>query len=199
MSNQKKTQFPSKKIGKIVIIVAPSGAGKSTLLSRLKSDFPTLRESVSYTTRAKRPGEEHGKHYYFVDQAEFKRMLAEGDFLEWALVHGDYKGTSRKFVENHLYQGIPLIFDLDVQGADFFKKEFAELAQVIFIAPPSFEELEKRLRNRQTESEEAILLRLENARKELARMNDYDYHILNDDINDAYNSLLTIVKEILES
>jgi len=192
----KKGHHKNKK-GKIIIIVAPSGAGKSTLLTRLKSAFPELRESVSYTTRGKRPGEQHGKHYFFIGHDDFQKMREEGEFLEWALVHGDYKGTSKKFVETHLDQGFPLIFDLDVQGADFFKNYFKEIAEVIFIAPPSLEELEKRLRNRQTETEDAIRTRLSNASKELARMHDYDHHILNDDIERAYDQLSSIIKKIL--
>jgi len=188
----------TKKPGKLIIIVAPSGSGKSTLLTRLKSDFPQLCESVSYTTRAKRPGEEHGKHYFFVDEPEFLKIRGRGEFLEWALVHGDYKGTSIKFVQEHLDCGTPLIFDLDVQGADFFKKAFPNVAKVIFISPPSLAELEKRLRHRHTETEESIQLRLKNAEKELERMHDYDYNILNDNIEKAYSELFRIVSEILE-
>ena len=196
MSRNAKTQ--QQKTGKIIIIVAPSGSGKSTLLTRLKNDFPELCESVSYTTRGKRQGEEHGKHYFFVDEHEFLQMRTRNEFLEWALVHGDYKGTSRKFVQEHLDRGTPLIFDLDVQGADFFKQAFPDLAKVIFISPPSLEELEKRLRNRKTESEDSIQLRLKNAKEELSRMHDYDYNILNDNINKAYDDLFRIVSEILE-
>ena len=188
-----------KAIGKIIIIVAPSGSGKSTLLTRLKSDFPMLRESVSYTTRTKRPGEEHGIHYFFVSKDEFLKMRDQNEFLEWALVHGDYKATSRAFVKSHLDRGTPLIFDLDVQGADYFKKEFKDQAKVIFIAPPSLQELEKRLRHRNTESEEAIQVRLKNANAELDRMFDYDFHIMNDDIDRAYKELSSIVTEILEN
>ncbi|MBI2521485.1 MAG: guanylate kinase [Bdellovibrio sp.] len=194
----KNVKVHQKKMGKIIVIVAPSGSGKSTLLTKIKNKFPELCESVSYTTRSKRPGEEHGKHYFFINQKEFLKMRNSGEFLEWALVHGDYKGTSKKFVQEQLDLGTPLIFDLDVQGADFFKQAFPKLAKVIFISPPSLTELEKRLRNRKTESEESIQLRLRNAREELGRMNDYDYNILNDDIDKAYDELVRIISDILE-
>jgi guanylate kinase len=183
--------------GKIVIIVAPSGTGKSTLISRLKDEFSSLHESVSYTTRKRRPQEVHGVHYFFINKDEFLIKKDRDEFLEWALVHQDYKGTSKEFVESKIIEGKNLLFDLDVQGADSFKKHFGNRAEVIFIEPPSLEELEVRLRSRNTESDEVILLRLENAGKELLRKNDYDYCIKNDDLEKAFSDLKNTVKEIL--
>ncbi len=183
--------------GKIIIIVAPSGTGKSTLISRLKEDFPSLHESVSYTTRKRRPKEIHGVHYFFINKDEFLIKKDQNEFLEWALVHQDYKGTSKEFVESKVSEGKSLLFDLDVQGADSFKKYFRSNAIVIFIEPPSLKELEVRLRSRGTESDDVILLRLENARKELSRKNDYDYCIKNDELEKAYRDLNLIVTEIL--
>ena len=182
-----------KKKGKIIIIVAPSGTGKSTLMKRVRSDFLDLSESVSYTTRDKRPGEIDGEDYHFISKEKFESMVEEGDFIEWAMVHGECKGTSKSFVEQKLTIGEDLIFDLDVQGADSFKNYFKDEAKAIFIEPPSLSILEKRLRNRGTESEESIETRLANAKIELSRKDDYDYKILNDVIDNAYNELRDLI------
>lgn len=186
------------KKGKLVIIVAPSGTGKSTLLKKVKVEFPMLNESVSYTTRAQRPGETHGVDYFFVSEDEFINMKDSGEFLEWALVHDDYKGSSLNFVEGQLSEGHSLLFDLDVQGADSMKKFFGNQAQVIFIAPPSLEELERRLRDRGTESEDKIQIRLSNAKAEMARVDDYDFIVKNDELERASLELRKVIKEILE-
>lgn len=185
------------KAGKLIVIVAPSGTGKSTMIKRLKEDFPSIVESVSYTTRPMRPGEVHGKSYFFISNEEFRAMRDNNEFLEWAEVHNNFYGTSKKFVEECLAAGRNLLFDLDVQGTDSMKAYFKEKANVIFISPPSVEELEKRLRHRGTESTQVINIRLMNARKELLRKNDYDFLIYNDDIEKAYKKLCEITQEIL--
>lgn len=187
------------KNGKLIVVVAPSGSGKSTLIKRLKKDFPTLEESVSTTTRPKRKGERHGEAYFFVDREDFVSMRNRGEFLEWAEVHGNFYGTSRRFVEGRLASGKDLLFDLDVQGVDKMKEAFGDKANAIFIAPPSIQELEHRLRGRGTEPEEVIHLRIENAKKELLRQNDYDFKVVNDDIEGAYQNLKQIISSILES
>lgn len=184
--------------GKLIVIVAPSGTGKSTMIKRLKSDFPSIVESVSYTTRPMRPGEVEGKSYFYISVPAFLEMRERDEFLEWAEVHGNYYGTSKKFVEDSLRAGKHLLFDLDVQGTDSIKAYFGDLANVIFISPPSVEELEKRLRHRGTENTQVINIRLMNARKELLRKNDYDFLIYNDDIEKAYLRLTEITKQILE-
>lgn len=183
--------------GKLIVIVAPSGTGKSTLIKRLKNEFTNLIESVSYTTRPQRPGESHGVSYFFIPKEEFLAKKANNEFLEWAEVHGNFYGTSKHFVENSLREGKNILFDLDVQGTDSFRNYFGKYANIIFIAPPSVEELEKRLRNRGTESDEVINLRLSNAKKELLRKNDYDFLVYNDDIESAYKKLSEIFGSIL--
>lgn len=183
--------------GKMIVICAPSGTGKSTLLNRLKSDHPELEWSVSCTTRTIRQGEVNGKDYHFLEVDDFRNQIEEGWFIEWAKVHSNYYGTSRKFVNEGLKLGKKMLFDLDVQGADAMKRIYGELAHVIFIEPPSVEELEKRLRARGTDKEDVILERVANARRELQRKKDFDYLILNDDVERAYRSLKSVVEKIL--
>lgn len=185
--------------GKIVIIVAPSGSGKSTLIAKLKEDFPELIESVSFTTRPIRQGEKDGVHYNFINKEDFVIRRDEGEFLEWAEVHSNYYGTSKSFVEEKLKEGINLLFDLDVQGTDSFKAYFQDKAKAIFIAPPSIIELENRLRGRGTDSTGVIDLRLANSKKEILRKDDYDYCVVNDELENAYSHLKKIVIEILEA
>ena len=183
--------------GRLIVIVAPSGTGKSTMIKRLKLDFPTIVESVSYTTRPQRPGEVHGLSYFFISREEFIAKRDNNEFLEWAEVHGNFYGTSKEFVENCLRSGKHVLFDLDVQGTDSMKLHFQDIANVIFISPPSVEELEKRLRHRGTENTQVINLRLMNARKELLRKDDFDFLIYNDDIENAYSRLKEITQKIL--
>jgi len=185
--------------GQIIIIVAPSGTGKSTLIKKIKEEFPELLESVSYTTRPKRDGEVSGTHYFFIEKGEFLKRRDRGEFLEWAEVHANFYGTSKEFVEFNIQKGKSLLFDLDVQGTDSFKDYFREKAKAIFIAPPSLDELEKRLRDRATESPEAIEIRINNAKNEILRKNDYDFCVINEDLNQAYSDLRDIVKSLLES
>ena len=183
--------------GKLIVIVAPSGTGKSSLMRRLKDEDLLLDESISYTTRGIRPGEVDGRDYFFVSSAEFKQMIEKDEFTEWALVHGEYKGTSKNFVEKKISKGHNLIFDLDIQGTDSMKQFFPDQTAAIFIRPPSYEVLKSRLMGRGTETEEALKVRLENARKELKRADDYDYVIVNDDIEHAYNELKNLIIKIL--
>ncbi len=186
------------KRGKIIIIVAPSGTGKSTLLERLKVDIPLLKWSVSSTTRPIREGEIDGEDYFFIPEAEFLDLKDKGEFVEWAKVHSNYYGTSKSFINQGLERGENLLFDLDVQGCDAMKEIYGNEANVIFIEPPSVEELEKRLLGRATDAPEVIQERLQNAKNELLRKNDYDYNIVNDDIERAYQDLNKTVKQILE-
>lgn len=183
--------------GKLIVIVAPSGTGKSTMIKRLKHDYPNIVESVSYTTRPIRPGEIHGLSYFYISREEFIVKKDNNEFLEWAEVHGNFYGTSKAFVEQCLAEGKHVLFDLDVQGVDSIKLHFGSVANVIFIAPPSVEELEKRLRHRGTESTQVINLRIMNARNELLRKDDFDFLILNDDIDNAYERLKEITQKIL--
>lgn len=184
--------------GKLLIIVAPSGAGKSTLIKRLKQDLSQkLVESISYTTRPMRQGEKEGVNYFYISKEEFIKMRDSGEFLEWAQVHTNFYGTSKSFVEGELQHGHNLIFDVDVQGTDSIKNCFKNRAIAIFIAPPSLKELEDRLRKRGTDSEEVIQIRLKNAKKEMERQNDFDYRLVNDDLEKTYKELKNIVSKIL--
>lgn len=183
--------------GKMIVICAPSGTGKSTLLNRLKADIPDLVWSVSCTTRPIRAGETHGKDYYFIKVETFEKQIADDEFIEWAKVHSNYYGTSKRFVNEGLNQGWKMLFDLDVQGADAMKNIYGDAAQVIFIEPPSIEELEKRLLTRGTDSPEVIAERIRNARRELEQKEKYDHLILNDDIDRAYQQLKAVVERIL--
>ncbi|AYF43387.1 guanylate kinase [Halobacteriovorax sp. BALOs_7] len=183
--------------GKIIVIVAPSGSGKSTLIKRIKAEFLDLLESVSFTTRKAREGEINGQHYNFISEQEFLDRKENDEFLEWAKVHGNYYGTSKKFVEDEISKGHNLLFDLDIQGTDSFKEYFGDRARVIFIAPPSIEALENRLRGRGTETEESLNIRLENAKRELLRKDDYDYLVVNDELEKAYLDLKDIFEGIL--
>ncbi len=182
---------------KMIVICAPSGAGKSTLLTRLKKDHPELVWSVSCTTRPIRKGEDHGKDYFFIKKESFEKQIADQEFVEWAQVHSNYYGTSKRFVNEGIEKNWKMLFDLDVQGVDSMKKIYGEGAVVIFIEPPSIEELEKRLRSRGTDIEEVILERVKNARRELLRKNDFDHVVLNDDVERAYKELKALVERIL--
>jgi guanylate kinase len=181
---------------KMIVICAPSGTGKSTLLNRLKSDIPDLVWSVSCTTRPIRTGEVHGKDYYFIKAETFEKQITDLEFIEWAKVHSNYYGTSKRFVNEGLTNDSKMLFDLDVQGADEMKRIYGEMAQVIFIEPPSIEELEKRLRARGTDADHVIIERIENARKELLRKHDFDHIIMNDDVEGAYKQLKALVQRI---
>lgn len=183
--------------GKLIVICAPSGTGKSTLLKRLKSEMPFLKWSVSCTTRPQREGEVEGKDYHFLSVKAFEGKLESDDFVEWAKVHSNYYGTSKEFIHEGLSRGDALLFDLDVQGADSMKKIYSSKAKVIFIEPPSVDELEKRLKSRATDSLAVIEERIRNAKKELTRKNDFDYLVMNDDVNKAYQDLCKVIKEIL--
>ena len=185
--------------GKLVVIVAPSGTGKSTLIKDLFKEIPDLEWSVSCTTRPMRPGEKDGVDYHFLSEEEFVQRRDHGEFIEWAQVHSNYYGTLKKFVDQGLDQGKKLLFDLDVQGCDEMKEIYGSEAKVIFIEPPSYEELEKRLRSRGTEAAQVIEERLRNAKGELARRHDFDFLVTNDELTKASSQLVAVVKQILEN
>ncbi len=178
--------------GLLIVISAPSGTGKTTLTHMLLKEFPDMEFSVSYTTRKPRPGEVNGKDYFFVDRETFERMIEEGDFLEWAQVYGNLYGTSKSQVLKALNEGKDILLDIDTQGALQVKKNFPE-AVLIFILPPSFKELERRLRSRGTDDEETIEKRLKIARVEVERAPLYDYIVVNDVLEKAYEKLRSIV------
>lgn len=177
--------------GFLLIISAPAGTGKTTLVSLLTEEFPDIVRSISYTTRLKRPDEEDGKDYFFIDQNEFQKRIEKGEFLEYAEVFGHYYGTSKKFVEEKRSLGQHVVLVIDTQGA--MKLKAYEDAIFIFVRPPSMKEQRERLQKRQTESFEAIEKRLSWSQEELQVAKNYDYQIINDDLKVAYEVLKSII------
>lgn len=177
--------------GFVLVICAPSGTGKSTLISRLRNEFKDFGFSISYTTRAPRGQEQDGREYHFVSRDRFVAMRSKGEFAEWAEVHGNFYGTAVKPVREMLDNGRDMLFDIDVQGAMQLRKSFPD-GLFVFLLPPSREELEKRLRGRGTDSDESIAKRLGNARGELEQAGSFDYWIVNDDLDAAYEQLRAV-------
>jgi guanylate kinase len=177
--------------GNLFIITSPSGGGKGTLIREVLRSVAKVGYSVSFTTRGQRAGEEHGKHYYFVSREEFEKKVAEGDFLEWANVHGNLYGTSKAQVESELNLGRDIILEIDVQGAESVKNLVPE-AVGVFILPPSFEVLRERLTARQTESKTDLQIRLRNSKAEVSRWKEFDYVIINDEVNRASQDLQAV-------
>lgn len=178
--------------GLLIIISAPSGTGKSTLCRKLISDFPNVCYSVSLTTRVPRRGEVQGKDYFFVSQNEFKQKIKSGELAEWALVHGHYYGTPKNFLKKNLVKGKDVILDIDVRGAMKLKKRYPQ-GVFIFLAPPSFSELERRIKGRRSNNEATIKKRLTNARWEMGRIGSYDYLVINDRLVDAFTQVKSII------
>ncbi|KAA0258209.1 guanylate kinase [Deferribacter autotrophicus] len=180
--------------GKLFVISAPSGAGKTSLCNKLLAKYPErLRYSISFTTREPRVGEVDGEDYFFISERKFKEMIDNEEFLEWAVVHGNYYGTSKQVIEKHLNDGYDVILDIDPQGARQIKNKFLD-AVFIFIVAPSIKELKNRLINRRTESMEKINLRLKNALEEIKFFKMYDYLIINRFLNVAFEELDAIYR-----
>ena len=182
---------------KLFVMSAASGAGKTTLKDLVIKDFPDIKYSISATTRKPREGEIDGVHYFFKTKEEFEQMIKDNALVEYNLVHGNYYGTPKSFVEKTLAEGNRVLFDLDVFGKVNFDKVYPD-ATGIFIMPPSDEELERRLRGRGTDSEDVIQLRLENAKKEIEfakTKGKYEYTIINDDLQKAADELRAILKQ----
>lgn len=181
--------------GKLFVISAPSGAGKTTLKDLVLPQFTGLRYSVSATTRAPRPGEVHGQHYFFYSKKDFEDLIKNQALLEWNLVHGNYYGTPKAFIDQTLANGNNVLLDLDVFGKSNFDLAYPD-AVGILILPPSPEELERRLRSRGTESDETIRLRLENSKKETIYAlseGKFSYQIINDNLPSATQKLREIL------
>lgn len=179
--------------GKLFVITAPSGAGKTSLIEAVMNDDPSLKISVSYTTRAPRKGEKDGVDYHFVDQAAFRKMKDHGEFLESAEVHGNYYGTSKQVILDAVKRGDDLILEIDWQGAQQVRKLYPACIG-IFILPPSVEELERRMRARGQDSDAVIRRRLDNAREELAHQGEFKYRIINKDFETARRELTDIIR-----
>ena len=182
--------------GQILIISGPSGSGKSTLLGRLLKEENDLYFSISSTTRAPRQGETEGVNYYFISEDEFKKGIDADEFLEWACVHGNYYGTSLKPVLKALEEGKIAIFDIDVQGFNIAKSKFAKNITSVFITTASKNELKSRLQNRGTDSAETIEKRLINAVGEMEHILEYDYFLINDDLQSCYENLRGILRSM---
>ena len=182
--------------GQILIISGPSGSGKSTLLGRLLKEENDLYFSISSTTRAPRQGETEGVNYYFINKDEFKKGIDAGEFLEWAFVHGNYYGTSLKPVLKALEEGKIAIFDIDVQGFNITKSKFAKNITSVFITTASKNELKSRLQNRGTDSAQTIEKRLINAVGEMEHILEYDYFLINDDLQNCYENLRGILRSM---
>ena len=178
--------------GHLYVVAAPSGAGKTTLVQLLLENDPEIRVSVSTTTRAPRAGEVEGRAYHFVDTTTFLEQVSQGEFLEWAEVHGHYYGTSKRWIESEVSAGRDVLLEIDWQGAQQVRKAFPE-AIGIFILPPSLSALNERLAGRGTDSAETIARRLAAARDEMRHVDEFDYAIINDALPQALGQLLAIV------
>ena len=180
------------KEGLLFIISAPSGAGKTSLCKKVVKFFPNLYHSVSYTTRLPRPGEKDGEDYLFVSKDKFQEMIDDGRFVEWAEIHGNRYGTTIDSLKEYQHKGIDIILDIDGQGGRQLKNEYPD-GIYIFILPPSRKDLEERLRLRSTDSDEDIEKRLKNAKEELQYIYDYDYIVVNSDLEEAVSTLKSII------
>ena len=179
--------------GNLFIVSAPSGAGKSSLVAGLLKADDKIKLSVSYTTRAPRAGELHGREYYFISKEKFEAMIAAGEFLESALVHGNYYGTSKAWIAGQRAAGSDILLEIDWQGAQQVRRVFPDVIG-IFILPPSFETLVSRLNTRAQDAPDVIARRLSVARDEISHVVEFDYVIINDTFGDAVNDLVAVVR-----
>jgi len=185
--------------GKLIVISAPSGSGKTTIANALLRRHPEFIFSVSATTRAKRPNEKHGKHYYFLTREEFKQAIEKNELVEWEEIYGNYYGTLKHVVDEALTQGKIVLFDVDVNGGLSIKKQYPEDAVLIFIKPPSLEDLKTRLQRRNTEDDVQLKHRLDRVPMEIDRGLLYDYSVVNDNLKKAIDEVDEIVKKAIHS
>lgn len=178
--------------GVVLVLSGPSGAGKSSLINKIADDIGEYYFSISTTTRPMREGEEEGVHYHFVTKEEFEKDIEEDNFLEYATVHGNYYGTSLKPVREALAQGKLVIFDIDVQGNVAVKNRLGDITTSVFISPPTLSELERRLWSRSTDAADVIQNRIKMARREIQRIAEYDFLVINDDLDTAAEVLKQI-------
>ena len=182
------------KNGVVLVLSGPSGAGKSSLINKIKEDIGDYYFSISTTTRPKREGEIEGVHYHFVSEEEFKKDIEKDNFLEYAIVHGNYYGTSITPVKQALSEGKLVLFDIDVQGNTAVNNRLGDITTSVFITPPTLSELEKRLNGRSTDTPEVITARMSMAKREIQRISEYDYVVVNDDLDEAAEYLKLIAK-----
>lgn len=181
--------------GDLIVLTGPSGVGKGVLRQHISAEMPWLKESVSVTTREKRPSEREGVDYFFVTRSDFQRMIETDQLIEWAEFAGNLYGTPRQFLSNMLAQGYSMLLEIDVQGALQIRRLFPE-ARLVFIEPPSMEVLESRLRSRNTNSEEDIRRRLRMAAQELEQKPLFDCSVINDDLEQCKQTLMELIREI---
>ncbi len=182
------------KSGAVLVLSGPSGAGKSSLINKIIDDIGDCYFSISTTTRPMREGEQEGVHYHFVSKEEFLKDIEDDHFLEYAIVHGNYYGTSLKPVRDALHEGKLVLFDIDVQGNDAVKNRLGDITTSVFITTPSLSELQRRLQSRSTDSQEVIENRIKMSRKEVQRISEYDYLVINDKLDEAAEVLRLIAK-----
>ncbi len=180
---------------RLTVLSGPSGVGKSTVVAHMRKEHPEVWLSVSATTRTPRPGEQHGVHYFFVTDEEMDKLIANGELLEWAEFAGNRYGTPRAAVLEHLDAGVPVLLEIDLQGARQVRESMAD-AQLVFLAPPSWEELVRRLTGRGTESPEVIERRLQAARTELAAEPEFDTTLVNTSVEEVARELLALVNVV---
>ncbi|MFM5979465.1 MAG: guanylate kinase [Sphaerospermopsis kisseleviana] len=184
----------SPSLGKLIVLTGPSGVGKGTLMQKLLQLHPELYYSVSATTRSPRPGEINGQNYYFITRSQFEKLVAQGEFLEWAEFAGNYYGTPRAAVLEQIQSGKLVILEIELEGARQIRDSYPN-ALSIFILPPSFSELEKRIRGRGQDSQEAIARRLNRAQEEIEAAAEFDIQIVNDDLKTALNQIEAVLFE----
>ncbi|MDZ4081906.1 MAG: guanylate kinase [Bdellovibrionales bacterium] len=181
---------------RMIIVAAPSGAGKSSFVERVTRELPVLVDTVTYTTRAMREGESEGKPYYFVSRAKFQELVASGFFVEWAEVHTNLYGTPLHQLEDAWAQNKVVIMDVDVQGAETFKKKYPD-ASTIFILPPSIEELRRRVERRDKGRTQNLEVRMNNASREIAKAGEFDYQVVNDDFERSFGEFKKLVESLI--
>lgn len=186
------------KEGKLIILVAPSGSGKTTIAHRLLNEYPKIKFSVSATTRQPREGEKHGEDYYFLSRDTFEAKIEDGAFLEWEeFYNGSRYGTLRSEVDKLIESGYFPLLDIEVKGALNVKQQYGSRSVAIFIQPPSMQELKRRLVKRGTEDKVSLQTRLERAEEELTYADNFDYVVINDDLETAYNEVASIINTFI--
>jgi guanylate kinase (EC 2.7.4.8) len=185
------------KKGLLIVVSAPSGAGKTTIVKEILKEFPDFQFSVSATTRTKRPEEEDGREYFFLSKEEFENKISSGEFVEYEEIYGNYYGTLKSEVDRAISENNTIVFDVDVKGALSIKKNYPQ-AILIFIQPPSVEELRRRLLQRKSETEGQIEKRMARVPMELEKARDFDYIVINDDLKKAVSEVIGIINQKLQ-